>query len=659
MISLLLATGAALAAPAPTDTIVVTAERRATTTAGQPLSIDRIDLDGVTDFVRPADIVNRAAGTLVQGGSGQEHLTAIRSPVLTGGAGAGSFLYLQDGVPLRSAGFANVNGLFDAGLPFAERVEVVRGPGEVTYGANAVHGLVNVVSSDPAADRGRRVSLTTGAFDRHRGVVDVGVGTAARLGLSVFSDGGYRDASGVLQVKAAASHAAALGTGTIVSRVNFHHLEQETAGYVVGEDAYRVDALRRSNPNPEAFRDVDHVVASSTWRGNWGGQEVSLTPYALYTEMDFRLHFLPSSALETNSHAAAGLLTTARRAVGPRTSLLYGVDLEWASGELREFQSRPTIFSYTQGLHYDYEVSSLAAAPFVRLRHEATGRLTLQAGARLNLTRYDYDNRTDDGVVGRFLRPADRTDDFSVVTAKLGGTYQVAPDLSVFGSLARGARPPQTTDLYRLQINETVGDVEPETLDMAELGVRLERDGWRVEAVGYAGYKRNFLFRDADGFTVDDGETVHRGIEFGAAATLTQWLRLEGTATWAEHEYAFDRVVSRDSEIIRDGNEVDTAPGTIAMVRAIVTPVEPLTITADLHHVGAYYTDAANANEYPGHEVVDLAARYSFASAMDLTFRVENVFDTRYARRADFAFGNERYFPGEERHAMVTLSRAW
>jgi len=72
------------------------------------------DLENIA-FVHPSEALNGVAGVNIQRGSGQEHLSAIRSPVLTGGAGAGSFLYLEDGVPLRAAGFANVNGL---GRPF-------------------------------------------------------------------------------------------------------------------------------------------------------------------------------------------------------------------------------------------------------------------------------------------------------------------------------------------------------------------------------------------------------------------------------------------------------------------------------------------------------------------------------------------------------------
>jgi len=40
-----------------------------------------------------------------------------------------------------------------------------------------------------------------------------------------------------------------------------------------------------------------------------------------------------------------------------------------------------------------------------------------------------------------------------------------------------------------------------------------------------------------------------------------------------------------------------------------------------------------------------------------LLLRAENIFDTRYANRADFAFGNERYFPGRPRSLFVTVEK--
>ena len=46
---------------------------------------------------------------MIQRGSGQESLTALRSPVLTGAGACGAVLVLEDGIPIRPVGTCNVN----------------------------------------------------------------------------------------------------------------------------------------------------------------------------------------------------------------------------------------------------------------------------------------------------------------------------------------------------------------------------------------------------------------------------------------------------------------------------------------------------------------------------------------------------------------------
>ena len=112
--------------------------------------------------IHPSNVLNRMPGVFISQGSGQEHLTSIRSPVLSGGAGAGSFLYLEDGIPLRSPGFSNVNGLMESNIEISERTEVIRGPGSVLYGSNAVHGLVNVITEKENADYNNKLNIRAG-----------------------------------------------------------------------------------------------------------------------------------------------------------------------------------------------------------------------------------------------------------------------------------------------------------------------------------------------------------------------------------------------------------------------------------------------------------------------------------------------------------------
>src|SRR5690606_9004504 len=95
------------------------------------------------------EVANRLAGVNINRNNGQESLTSIRSPVLSGSGACGAFLLAEQGIPLRAAGFCNVNELFDANSENASRIEVIRGPATAYYGSNAVHGMINVVLPDP------------------------------------------------------------------------------------------------------------------------------------------------------------------------------------------------------------------------------------------------------------------------------------------------------------------------------------------------------------------------------------------------------------------------------------------------------------------------------------------------------------------------------
>jgi len=117
-------------------------EDRPSGAPGLSLQLDSENLALVSPD-HPAEALNALPSVNIQMNSGQEHLIALRSPVLTGGAGQGSFLILENGVPTRASAFGNVNGLFEPVHEFAENIEVVVGPGSAKYGSNAVHGLLN------------------------------------------------------------------------------------------------------------------------------------------------------------------------------------------------------------------------------------------------------------------------------------------------------------------------------------------------------------------------------------------------------------------------------------------------------------------------------------------------------------------------------------
>lgn len=605
----------------------------------------------------PSEILNRAPGVLVHRGNGAEHLTAIRSPVLTSGAGAGSFLFLENGVPLRSAGFANVNALMEAHAEIADRIEVVRGPSGALYGANAIHGVINVITPAPGDRFGAGFSVSGDTVERFKGSA-YATGTRGAHGLhaavSAMSEKGYRADSGLDQQKATLSHLYADGAVSMRTIFSFVNINQETAGFVAGPDAYRDRVLRRANPNPEAFRDAKAVRLSSEIAVSAGEKlDVSVTPFFRWNEMQFLLHFFPSKALEENGHWSVGAQAAAYYEASPKLSLIAGVDWEYTQGYLSEEQTIPTIGTYVQGLHYDFDVEAASVSGFAQARYALTRRLSFVAAARADWTRYAYDNLTDDGAFGRFLRPPDRTDTFLTVSPKASLLYDVAGG-SAWLTYARGARPPQTTDLYRLQINQTTDPADPETIDSVELGWRGAL-GARLdlEAAAYYMEKRNFFFRDADGFNVNDGRTRHLGAEAQATWRAIETLTFDASAAYGRHTYRFDRPIlalPQASETIAFGDDVDTAPRWLAGARALWTPgFAPVMMEAEWVHVGAYFTDAANTARYPGHDLLHLRLGWNLDDRIALSFTVRNLLNALYAERADFAFGEERYFPGEER----------
>lgn len=652
-----------IGAQSATDEIIVTGERREAAKGEAPLSISTLGGDEILriNADHPAEALNRSAGVLIHRGNGQEHLTAIRSPVLTSGAGAGSFLFLEDGVPLRSPGFANVNGLFEAHGEIADRIEIVRGPSGAAYGANAIHGVVNVLTRAPEEEFSFLAETSVDTIGRIKGRAFASdtIGRQGFFGgVSALDDPGFRADSGADQQKVSLRHDFNGETVRVRTVLAGFNLNQETAGFVEGPDAYRDAALRRANPNPNSFRDAKGVRLSSRIDVDLGeGLTLSMTPFARWNDMAFRLHFFPSQALETNSHWSVGA-QNALYADRGAVSAIIGLDAEYAKGALTEFQSIPTVFSYTQGLHYDYEVAAKSVSPFASLSVDVAPRLRASAAVRVDHTSYDYDNRTASGVVGRFLKPGDRKDAFTTVSPKFSLVYD-AGGANIHASYARGARPPQTTDLYRLQINQTTDPASPETIDAFELGLKGAAGFISYEAAGYFMWKRNFFFRDADGFNVNDGRTRHVGAEAEISAELPHGFSIDGAVSYGRHTYRFDRPVlslPQASETIAFGDDVDTSPRWIAGLRGRWAPDDgPLSAEVEWAYLDDYFMDAANSAVYPGHSLVHLRGAWTLSGRVTATFALRNLFNKFYAERADFAFGTERYFPGEGRVASFGI----
>lgn len=608
---------------------------------------------------RPAEILNQAPAVNIQMNSGQEHLIAIRSPVLTGGAGQGSFLILENGVPIRSPAFGNVNSLIEPHHEVADAIEIVRGPASAKYGSNAVHGLLNFILPDASSPQSLRLSYST--LERLRGDASVNLGASTRLNLSLMDDAGWRDDTGSQQQKLSLVTQADIAGWDAAFWLAASSLNQETASFIQGPRAYKNSALRETNPNPEAFRDAWSARLGARLSRDAGPGTLTLLPNLHSQAMIFSQHFLPYGGVEKNGHTGGGVL--ARYEFTPTGPVQWrlGADTDFATGYLREIQPNPNPSpNFPQGIHYNYTVDTAVFALWAEADWQLTEGLRLLAGLRGETHNYDYTTRAPTGINGRFNVPADRTDNFTFLTPKLGLVWD-QPWGALYANYARGARAPQVSDLYRLQNRQLPGEIETETLDSLEIGARGSSFGGQLEfdIALWAMEKENFFFRDSDGLNVPDGSTRHVGIDAQVKWAFTDNLSATGNVAWSEQTYTFNRPVVSAQERIVSGNLIDTAPQWLADARLDWQASEALKLSLTAEHVGEYYMDSANTVTYPGHTVLGARAGYTFADGLETFLIIRNLTDEKYADRADVGFGNERYFPGEPVNAVFGITKTF
>ncbi|MEZ5570123.1 MAG: TonB-dependent receptor [Halioglobus sp.] len=658
-------------AQAPLETVLVTASSVAEDAFALPLSWSKVDARALA-IVAPVhinEIMQQVPGAWISRGNGQESLIALRSPVLTGPGSCGAFLTAADGIGLRAAGFCNVNELFDANVEQAGGIEVIKGPATALYGSNAMHGVINILSAAPSDTLDHALALEAGPFDFYRGKYRYS-NTLGRHGVSVningVTDGGYKDDSGYDQQKATLRHDYSGDTWDITSVLDATNLNQETAGFVTGFEAYKDSALKDSNPNPEAYRDARSLrLYSRASRQLDSRHRMVVTPYLRDNQMAFLQHFLPWQPVEDNAHSSLGL-RAALYSDMPAAQWINGVDLEYTNGSLKETQANDFSPNQPAGVHYDYRVDARTAAAFSQLRTAWNSPWELSGGLRFESIRYDYDNRTGDGSACapqadncRFFRPADREDDFSNVSLNLGASYRFSDDLVGYLRVARGFRAPQATELYRLQSGQNTADLESEQLDNLELGLR-GTIGTRLDysLAAYHMTKDNVIFQDSERRNVSAAKTRHYGTEVSIDFQMATHWRFGLDATLASHTYD-NRINLLGAGGDIKGNTIDTAPQAFGSARLgwDFSHLAGRDSFAELEwvYMDEYYLEPDNAHRYAGHSLLNLRIGSQLSARWNAALRLTNLTDEDYAERADFGFGSYRYFVGQPLGAYVEI----
>ena len=177
------------------------------------------------------------------------------------------------------------------------------------------------------------------------------------------------------------------------------------------------------------------------------------------------------------------------------------------------------------------------------------------------------------------------------ILEKIAARFDIGPDTTVYANLARGFRAPQATELYRLQSGQQAADLDSESIDSIELGIRSAGDRMYADVSAYTMRKRNSVLRDAEGFNVSNGRSRHSGIEARIDLQVLDTLSLSADLSYARHTYDFDLVAARGETFV-SGNDVDTAPRWLGNVELYFEPTEKIGLNLQWVSQGKYYLDA-------------------------------------------------------------------
>ena len=476
---LFLAASSALA-----QTVVITGSR-------EPLSPDRlaadvavIDNETIRNTVADslADLLRREAGLQLarNGGPGQSSGLFIR------GTASQQSLVLVDGVRVGSAtlGYAAVEAL---GLSQVERVEVLRGPGSSLYGADAVGGVVNLIT---------RRGTGTGAalFDGRVAVGGYGSNEASA---------GVRGASGAFDYAAVLSSERSKGVSALLAGDLFGNHNPD-------RDGYRLDAAQlRLGLRPVAGHRVGLSVFQSRLNSQYDASEFLPPTFAPNATPDFRNRMrIEVAALDWRGELTSSLIGSARAS--------RSVDELHSGGTVLDHFRTVRQFASAQLAWQTGVVGQLVAA----LEHQRDGVTSTSYAAGVH--------RTNDalaleltGAAGRWSWQADaRRDDSSdfggVNTARLGGGFTLLPGLRLRALAGTTFRAPSFNDLVFPGYG--VPTLQPERGQSIELGLV-----WRAAQSEAAVTVYRNRVRDLIGFEADASRCPpDPAYAFGCAANINR-----------------------------------------------------------------------------------------------------------------------------------------
>jgi iron complex outermembrane receptor protein len=550
----------------------------------------------------------------------------------------------RDGVPYQIPGTLNTNDL--------DRVEVLKGPASVLFGAGQPGGVVNLVSKKPLPNPDAKAEVSIGSFNNYRGSIDLSgpIDPEQKILYRVNADyetsGSFRNFVNSKNFSISPVVTAAVGDNTQVSVYAQIRNEEKTADEGIPVIGRTIPNVPRDRFFGEEFGKIDTTTfnigytVEHKFSENWSARHNSN-----YLFFDFNRYYpLLDSIDETTgeisrtAYASQGKyhrFSTSADVIGKvatgniQHTLLFGTEFRYgAENPAFQFSNaydpinlfNPVYIRrpYDRQFEFFRDDNFSTFAVYFQDQVALSPALKVIAGARFDTARQF--RTTQDAGADR----QDFTQTDSALSPRVGIVYQPVEPLSLYASYTRSFAPS-----FGASRNLDDASFAPETGGQLEVG--LKADLSKQLSLNLAAYdikKQNVQTPDPNNpdFTLQTGEQTSRGIELDLTGKI-----LPGLNVTAAYAYT-DAFVSRDN-IFPVGNRLSEVPyHQASLLTTYELPqgsLKGVGVSLGLYYVGSRQGDLSNSYELPSYLRTDASLFYKQDNwRAQLNFR--NLFNQGY-----------------------------
>ena len=654
------------------EQVVISASRTTQKKSEVPIAISQISSKRVKDIhaLSTDEILNTVAGVFMVDLGNEQHSMAIRQPL----SYKSLFLYLEDGLPVRTTGLFNHNALLELDILSFKNIEVIRGPASSLYGSDAIGGAINFITHQPRAKQYGQIgySLNSDNLKRYDGVYSNSFknGFSWLISNSYTSrKDGFREHSDFEKNAMSAKLSYPIDESMELSAgINYIDYRSDAAGNLDSAQFYgslyssvqtfterAVKSLRAKSNLKICPNDLSETNITLFYRNN----SINQNPHYRIKD-DFSAWKNPygnknlaHSEINESAFSSYGALIRHKLDVPQlNLSINSGVNLDYSPSTYtanyisveKSDSGIYTSFEQTDSLLSSYQTDITNMGIYTQFDYDGIKNVILSAGFRMDLYTYIFKNNLGSSA---FSGSEDSNEGFNAFTPKLGLVYTISDDLNVYANFSRGFAPPQVTELYR---GVKVPYLEPAIYDSYETGLRsyLLNKNTFVDISIYQMKGLNEIVQVVDDLgnrlNKNASETLHKGVEYSLNITLSKHLKVQTGASYAKHYFLnFDNGKTNYKDM-----EMPLAPRTIANTQLIFSPKTHFNIFAEWQHLGNYFMDLDHSKTYDGFDIYNITMNYTWKS-YHINFGIKNILDAKYATIASKNTWGSSYHPANPR----------